>query len=171
MSQEQLSSSLGEIRMKKQSSSIHSLSNILSKRIMILDGAIGTLVQDCNLGENDYRGERFGNHPVDLKGNHDILSLTQPDKISQIHKTYLAAGADIIQTNTFNSNAISQSDYHLQDYVYEMNFSAAKIAGKGAGIKADPILEPALIIACGQADAFFSGDRVSQGYPAEMFCQ
>jgi 5-methyltetrahydrofolate--homocysteine methyltransferase len=118
--------------MKEKSNINHSLSNILSKRIMILDGAIGTMVQDCKLGEKDYRGERFGNHPVDLKGNHDILSLTQPDKISRIHKSYLAAGADIIQTNTFNSNAISQSDYHLQDYVYEMNFNAAKIAGKGA---------------------------------------
>ena len=108
------------------------IQNILSKRILILDGAMGSLIQTHNLIENDYRGEILSNHPQDLKGNHDLLSLTHPDIIEDIHKSYLSAGADIIETNTFNSNAISQSDYNLEKYVYNLNLQAAKIARKAA---------------------------------------
>ena len=108
------------------------IQKILSKRILTLDGAMGSLIQTHNLIENDYRGEILSDHPQDLKGNHDLLSLTCPDIIEDIHKSYLSAGADIIETNTFNSNAISQSDYNLEKYVYNLNLQAAKIARKAA---------------------------------------
>ena len=108
------------------------IQKILSKRILTLDGAMGSLIQTHNLIENDYRGEILSDHPQDLKGNHDLLSLTCPDIIEDIHKSYLSAGADIIETNTFSSNAISQSDYNLEKYVYNLNLQAAKIARKAA---------------------------------------
>ena len=108
------------------------IQKILSKRILTLDGAMGSLLQTHNLIENDYRGKILSDHPQDLKGNHDLLSLTCPDIIEDIHKSYLSAGADIIETNTFNSNAISQSDYNLEKYVYNLNLQAAKIARKAA---------------------------------------
>ncbi len=108
------------------------IQKILSKRILTLDGAMGSLIQTHNLIENDYRGKILSDHPQDLKGNHDLLSLTCPDIIEDIHKSYLSAGADIIETNTFNSNAISQSDYNLEKYVYNLNLQAAKIARKAA---------------------------------------
>ncbi|MBC8311604.1 MAG: methionine synthase [Candidatus Marinimicrobia bacterium] len=106
------------------------IQKILSKRILTLDGAMGSLIQTHNLIENDYRGEILSDHPQDLKGNHDLLSLTRPDIIENIHKSYLSAGADIIETNTFNSNFISQSDYNLENYVYKLNLQSAKIARK-----------------------------------------
>lgn len=102
--------------------------NILQDRILVLDGAMGTMIQKYKLREAQFRGERFLDFPYDLKGNNDVLNLTQPQIIQEIHTKYLEAGADIIETNTFNSNAISQSDYNLQEFVYEMNFNAAKIA-------------------------------------------
>ncbi|SVC38019.1 uncharacterized protein METZ01_LOCUS290873, partial [marine metagenome] len=108
------------------------LQHILSKRIMILDGAMGSLIQTHNLVEADYRQDVFPDHPQDLKGNHDLLSLTRPDIIRGIHESYLNAGADIIETNTFNANAVSQADYGLEDQVYELNFQAAKIAREAA---------------------------------------
>ena len=108
------------------------IKNILKKQILTLDGAMGSLIQTHRLNELDYRGEILSDHPQDLKGNHDILSLTCPDIIEDIHKSYLSAGADIIETNTFNSNAISQSDYNLEKYVYNLNLQAAKIARKAA---------------------------------------
>ena len=108
------------------------LQHILSKRIMILDGAMGSLIQTHNLVEADYRRDVFPDHPQDLKGNHDLLSLTRPDIIRGIHESYLNAGADIIETNTFNANAVSQADYGLEDQVYELNFQAAKIAREAA---------------------------------------
>lgn len=95
---------------------------------MVLDGAMGTMIQQYRLSEEQFRGERFKNHPFPLKGNNDILSLTQPGNIKEIHLAYLEAGADIIETNTFNSNYISMSDYGMQDLVYEMNITSAKIA-------------------------------------------
>jgi 5-methyltetrahydrofolate--homocysteine methyltransferase len=104
----------------------------LQERILILDGAMGTMVQRYNLKEPDYRGERFAKHPCDLKGNNDILVLTRPDIIGNIHREYLAAGADIIETNSFNANAISMADYQIQDLVYELNVAAAKIARQAA---------------------------------------
>lgn len=104
------------------------LKSLLNERILILDGAMGTMIQKYKLNEKDFRGERFKNHLSDLKGNNDLLSLTQPEIIKSIHKEYLDAGADIIETNTFNSTKISQADYNTEDIVYELNFASAKLA-------------------------------------------
>ena len=104
------------------------LEKILSKKILVMDGAMGTMVQGYNLEEKDFRGNRFLNHKSDLKGNNDILSITQPEIIKEIHAAYLEAGADIIETNTFNSTSISQSDYNLENIVYELNKISAEIA-------------------------------------------
>jgi len=95
---------------------------------MVLDGAMGTMLQSYNLEEADFRGDRFHDHPVDLKGNNDLLSLTRPDVIAAIHRAYFEAGADIVETNTFGATSISQSDYRTEDFVWEMNLAAAKIA-------------------------------------------
>ena len=104
------------------------LQNILKERILVLDGAMGTLIQNQNLSEEDFRGERFKDHPVSLKGNNDLLSITQPEIIKDFHRQYFKAGADIVETNTFNGTAISQADYKTEDLVYEINYGAAKIA-------------------------------------------
>ncbi len=109
---------------------ITSLYSELEKRILVLDGAMGTMIQKYNLTEQDFRGERFKNHTVDLKGNNDILCITKPEIIMDIHQQYIDAGADIIETNTFNANKISQQDYKLSGIVYELNFEAAKLARK-----------------------------------------
>lgn len=101
---------------------------LLSQRILVLDGAMGTMIQRHNLSEQEFRGERFKDHPHDLKGNNDILCITQPDIIKSIHRAYFEAGADIVETNTFNGTPISQADYQTQEFVYEINFEAAKIA-------------------------------------------
>ena len=106
------------------------MKNILKDRILVLDGAMGTMVQSYNLKEEDYRGDLFKNHSCDLKGNNDILSLTQPNIVKEIHKAYLEAGADIIETNTFNSTSISQADYQMEAKVYDLNRSSAEIARK-----------------------------------------
>jgi len=98
------------------------------KRILILDGAMGTMIQRYKLDEAGYRGARFRDHPRDLKGNNDLLVLTQPHIISEIHNAYLEVGADIIETNTFNAQAISQSDYGLEAIAYELNVAAGKLA-------------------------------------------
>ena len=107
---------------------IGQLHSALKHRILILDGAMGSLIQSYQLEEVDYRGERFSEWPSDIKGNNDLLSITRPDIISAIYKAYLTAGADIIETNTFNSTAISQADYGMQDYAYELNQSGAALA-------------------------------------------
>ncbi|MCF6268664.1 MAG: methionine synthase [Melioribacteraceae bacterium] len=107
---------------------INELKEILSKRILVLDGAMGTMIQRHKLTEEDFRGEKFKNHSTNLKGNNDLLSLTQPEIILDIHREYLKAGADIIETNTFNSTSISQSDYELEEYVYDINYESAKLA-------------------------------------------
>ncbi len=104
------------------------LTALLQQRILVLDGAMGTMIQRHGLGEADYRGERFAEHSHDLKGNNDLLLLTKPDIIRGIHAEYLAAGADIVETNTFNATAISQADYHLEEIVYELNFAGAQLA-------------------------------------------
>lgn len=116
------------VKTKKMQNRTEKLYSLLKKRILVLDGAMGTMIQRYNLTEADFRGGKFKNHNIDLKGNNDILCLTRPDVIKEIHKEYLDAGADIIETNTFNSNIISQSDYEVEDLVYEMNFEAAKLA-------------------------------------------
>src|SRR3989338_5107453 len=110
----------------------HPLQQLLKERILILDGAMGTMIQRHKLDEKAYRGKEFANHPSDLKGNNELLSLTQPHILEEIHNAYLAAGADIIETNTFNANAVSQADYHLQAQVYALNVASAKIARKAA---------------------------------------
>jgi 5-methyltetrahydrofolate--homocysteine methyltransferase len=100
----------------------------LEKRILVIDGAMGTMVQRYKLQEADYRGERFKDWPGDVKGNNDLLCLTQPHIITEIHKQYLDAGADIIETNTFSSTAIAMADYDMQSLAYELNVAAAKCA-------------------------------------------
>ncbi len=108
------------------------LKSLLNDRILILDGAMGTMIQRYKLTEADFRGERFANHRRDLKGDSDVLVLTRPDVISAIHHEYLAAGADIIETNTFGGTAIAQGDYDLQDAVYDINFEGARLARAAA---------------------------------------
>ena len=108
------------------------LIKIASQRILILDGAMGTQLQRYNLSEGDFRGERFASHPKNLKGNNDILSLTRPNVVEEIHRAYLEAGADIIETNTFNATSIAQSDYGTEHLVFEINRVAAQIARKAA---------------------------------------
>ncbi len=102
------------------------------QRILILDGAMGTMIQERRLDEADYRGTRFAGHGRDLKGNIDLLNLTQPDSIEGVHRAYLEAGADIVETNTFNANAISQGDYGTQDLAYELSREGARLARRAA---------------------------------------
>lgn len=104
------------------------IEDILKERILIIDGAMGTMIQRHTLEEADFRGEKFRNHTHPLKGNNDVLSLTRPDIIREIHREYLEAGADIIETNTFSATTIAQADYHLEEFVYELNFESARIA-------------------------------------------
>src|SRR6476620_7993431 len=104
------------------------ITSLLQKRILIIDGAMGTMIQRYGLQEEDYRGVRFKDWASDLKGNNDLLSLTQPQIIIAIHKQYLEAGADIIETNTFKSQRVSLADYHMQHLAYEMNLAAATLA-------------------------------------------
>ena len=104
------------------------LIEILEKKIVVLDGAMGTSIQKYNLTEKDFRGELLKDFHKDQKGNNDILSLTKPEVIKEIHKSFLKAGADIIETNSFNSTSISQEDYGTENLVYDLNYSAAKIA-------------------------------------------
>jgi 5-methyltetrahydrofolate--homocysteine methyltransferase len=104
------------------------IQDILKERILIIDGAMGTMIQRYKLEEEDFRGERFKDHKYPLKGNNDILSVTRPDIIKEIHRQYLEAGADILETNTFSGTTIAQADYHLEDAVYDINYYSAKIA-------------------------------------------
>src|SRR2546430_7371549 len=107
------------------------LNALLQKRILLLDGAMGTMIQARKLDEAGYRGKEFARHGKDLRQNNDALNLSQPHIIEEIHLQYLEAGADIIETNTFNSNAISMSEYTLEDRVADLNFAGAQIARKG----------------------------------------
>jgi len=106
------------------------LVDLLDSNIVLLDGAMGTMIQTYDLQEKDYRGDKFSDWSMDLKGNNDLLSITQPKIVEDIHNLYLEAGANIIETNTFNSNAPSMADYGMEDLVHELNFSAAQIARK-----------------------------------------
>lgn len=108
------------------------IEEILKERILVLDGAMGTMIQEYRLTEEDFRGERFKDHRLPLFGNNDFLSLTRPDIIENIHRAYFQAGADIAETNTFSSTRIAQEDYDCKEYVYEMNVESAKIAKKVA---------------------------------------
>ena len=100
----------------------------LKKRILVIDGAMGTMIQRYNLTEEDFRSERFKNHPCDVKGNNDLLNITRPDVIKAIHAAYLEAGADIIETNTFSTQRISMADYQMEDLSYELSYEGARIA-------------------------------------------
>ncbi|MBF0186246.1 MAG: homocysteine S-methyltransferase family protein, partial [Magnetococcales bacterium] len=111
---------------EKFSQKVQHLHSELQKRILILDGAMGTMIQSYRLTEADFRGNRFVDHPTDLQGNNDLLTLTRPDVIEAIHLAYLQAGADILETNTFNANAISLADYGMEGLAYELNRSAAQ---------------------------------------------
>ena len=106
------------------------MQQLINERILVLDGAMGTMIQQYNLSEADFRGERFKDLPGLLKGNNDMLCLTRPDVIEEIHRKYLEAGADIIETNTFNATAVSMADYHMQAYCREINLAAARLARK-----------------------------------------
>jgi 5-methyltetrahydrofolate--homocysteine methyltransferase len=114
------------------------LAAILPERIAIIDGAMGTMIQRHKLTEADFRGERFGAHPTDLKGNNDLLVLTRPDVIRTIHEQYLAAGADLIETNTFGATAIAQADYGLAHLAREMNVAAARLPRQACDAHATP---------------------------------
>lgn len=109
-----------------------SIKNELLKRILVLDGAMGTMLQQYQFSEADFRGERFKNYPSSLQGNNDLLSLTQPQAIADIHAKYFEAGADIIETNTFSGTTIAMADYNMEDLVYELNYESAKIARRVA---------------------------------------
>lgn len=127
------------------------LHKAVRERILLLDGAMGSLIQKYRLTEADFRGERFKDHPSPLQGNNDLLSLTKPDVIREIHEKYLGAGSDIIETNTFNSTRISQADYGAEAFVYEINKAAATIAAEAAAkfstpknraLLPDPLAQP-----------------------------
>jgi 5-methyltetrahydrofolate--homocysteine methyltransferase len=118
----------------------HQIESLLAERILVLDGAMGTLIQSYGLEEADFRGERLAQHPTELKGDNELLSLTRPDVIEEIHRSFLEAGCDIIETNTFGSNAISQADFGLESLSYELNVASAQIARRATDAfnKADP---------------------------------
>ena len=110
----------------------------LARRILVLDGAMGTMIQQYKLGEADFRGQRFADHPQDIKGNNELLSLVRPDIILEIHKQYLAAGADVIETNTFGATSIAQGDYDLPELAYELNVESARLARQACDAYSTP---------------------------------
>ena len=124
------------------------LEELLSERIVVLDGALGTSIQALKLGENDFRGNRFKDWPSELKGNNDLISISQPQHIIAIHREFLAAGADIITTNTFNSSAPSQGDYGMEDLVPELNHTAAQLARKAADTDTERSGIPRFVAGC-----------------------
>src|SRR5215213_6851849 len=111
-----------------RTSTLSALTEALASRILVLDGAMGTMIQRHQLTEADFRGVRFKDHSQDLRGNNDLLILTRPDVVSEIHGQYLAAGADIIETNTFSSTTVAQADYLLEHVAYELNLEGARLA-------------------------------------------
>ena len=115
-------------RSRTRAERLAELPGLLARRILVLDGAMGTMIQSYQLGERDYRGDRFADWRHDLKGNNDLLSLTQPGIIRAIHAAYLEAGADILETNSFNSTAVSLADYGMEELVYELNLESARLA-------------------------------------------
>ena len=108
------------------------LRKILSERILILDGAMGTMIQQEKLVEQDFRGDHFKNHSGELKGNNDLLSLTRPEIIKNIHRSYFDAGSDLVETNTFSATSIAMADYNLQEIVHDLNVASAKLAREAA---------------------------------------
>ncbi|MDC6456752.1 homocysteine S-methyltransferase family protein, partial [Flavobacteriaceae bacterium] len=106
--------------------------DLIREKVLVLDGAMGTMIQEYKFTEEDYRGSRFATYEHPLQGNNDLLTLTQPEAIQTIHEKYLAAGADIIETNTFSCTTIAMADYYMEDLVYELNYEATRIALKAA---------------------------------------
>lgn len=149
------------------------IQDILKERILVIDGAMGTMIQRHKLEEEDFRGERFKNHSHPLKGNNDILSITRPDIIKDIHRQYLGAGADILETNTFSGTTIAQADYKLEDAVYDINYYSAKIAKEVAEefTRKDPTKPRFVAGAMGPTNktASLSPDVNSPGYRAITF--
>src|SRR5580692_4334411 len=117
---------------QQQSLRARALLALLKKRVVILDGAMGTMIQRHRLSEAEFRGARFADWPIDLRGNNDLLTLTQPQVIAAIHREYFLAGADLISTNTFNSTAVSQGDYRMESLAGELNLAAARLARQAA---------------------------------------
>jgi 5-methyltetrahydrofolate--homocysteine methyltransferase len=125
---------------------MRNFTKLLNERILFLDGAMGTMIQRHKLEEADYRGERFTDWPSDLKGNNDLLSLTQPQIIRDIHTQYLGAGADIIETNTFNATRIAMADYGMEELAYEINVASAQLARAAAdAVTAQTPAKPRLV--------------------------
>jgi 5-methyltetrahydrofolate--homocysteine methyltransferase len=141
----------------------------LQDHILVLDGAMGTMIQRYPLEEADFRGERFTSHASSLKGNNDLLNITRPDIIFDIHKEYLAAGADIIETNTFSGTTIAQADYHLEDAVYDINFQGARLARKAADLFMDKPRFVAGSIGPTNRTASISPDVNNPGFRAVSF--
>ncbi|MBJ6117716.1 methionine synthase [Pontibacter sp. BT310] len=153
----------------------HPIYNLLKERVLVLDGAMGTMIQRYQLSEADFRGERFKDHPSDLKGNNDLLSITRPDIIKNIHTEYLEAGADIIETNTFSGTTIAMADYKLEHLVYELNYESTKIAREAAdeAEAKDPSHKRFVAGAIGPTNrtASLSPDVNNPGYRAIIFDQ
>ena len=141
----------------------------LQDHILVLDGAMGTMIQRYPLEEADFRGDRFTSHASSLKGNNDLLNLTRPDIIFDIHKEYLDAGADIIETNTFSGTTIAQADYHLEDAVYDINFQGARLARKAADLFTDKPRFVAGSIGPTNRTASISPDVNNPGFRAVSF--
>jgi len=157
----------------KRKEGLQGLRNILEQRVLVLDGAMGTMIQRYKLGESDYRGERFKDWNQPVQGNNDLLNITQPHIIEAIHKEYLEAGADIIETNTFNGTKISMADYGMEDYVYEMNLRAAQIARRAADDSTDQNPDKPRFVAGAMGPtnktASLSPDVTDPGYRAVSF--
>ncbi|MEQ8302643.1 MAG: homocysteine S-methyltransferase family protein [Cyclobacteriaceae bacterium] len=151
------------------------IQELLRERILVLDGAMGTMIQRHKLEEEDFRGTRFKDHKHPLKGNNDLLSIVRPDIIKDIHLQYFEAGADIVETNTFSGTSIAQADYHLEEIVYELNFEAARIAKQAAEemTKRDPAKPRFVAGAMGPTNrtASISPDVNNPGYRAVTFDQ
>jgi 5-methyltetrahydrofolate--homocysteine methyltransferase len=141
----------------------------IKKRILVLDGAMGTMLQRHNFSEEDFRGNRFQDFPHPLKGNNDLLSITQPEAVKEVHRQYYLAGADIVETNTFSGTTIGMADYHLEDLVYELNYESAKIAREVADEFTDSPRFVAGAIGPTNRTASMSPDVNDPGYRAVTF--
>ena len=136
----------------------HLIEEVAKERILVLDGAMGTMIQRHKLEEKDYRGSQFADWPSDLKGNNDLLSITQPDIIRGIHEEYLAAGADILETNTFSGTRVAQGDYGTEEFTYEINRASAAVAKEACAKFTDRprFVAVALAVAVAVANYFVS---------------
>lgn len=148
---------------------MYKIEEVIKERILVLDGAMGTMLQRYKFEEQDFRGERFKDFPHPLKGNNDLLSLTQPEAVKAVHRAYFEAGADIIETNTFSSTTIGMADYHLENLVCELNFQSAKIAREVADEFSDKPRFVAGSIGPTNRTASMSPDVIDPGFRAVTF--